>query len=240
MTPDLVPATPDLPPQAASYPTPQAAAQQQGVSFSSPPSTAWHPTAGQPAYGQSTQPGHGHPPPAQPSFTPAAPLPYGYAAPLPYLQSPQPLVQTQRTDIASPWSRLLARIIDNVVFWGPFFLISVPIDGSSLASDALMFLPVFLGLAGLQAYLVATTGQSLGKKTLRIRIENHGGGNPGFDRAWLLRSFLFNLVEIPVSGLLLWIPSLVDSMMVFTRDGRTLHDRIAGTVVVNVNGRPPP
>lgn len=101
-------------------------------------------------------------------------------------------------------------------------------DGSSAAA----LLPVtmigvgFLGLAAFQVYLVATTGQSLGKRFTGIRIVRVDGSGVGFVDGIVLRSWLV--------GLLCVIPflSLVDLLLIFRGDRRCGHDLIAGTKVI--------
>jgi uncharacterized RDD family membrane protein YckC len=81
-----------------------------------------------------------------------------------------------------------------------------------------------------QWYLVATTGQSLAKRWLNIRIVNSFGDPPGFVHGVLLRSWALALLGmIPFVGSFVGI---VDSVMIFGAEQRCLHDVIAGTRVV--------
>lgn len=72
--------------------------------------------------------------------------------------------------------------------------------------------------------LPGLTGWTLGKWATGLRIERLDGSNPGIGRA-LLR----HLIGYPLSFLLLGLGFLVAAVTV---RGRTLHDMIAGTVVV--------
>ena|SRR5688500_13324435 len=72
--------------------------------------------------------------------------------------------------------------------------------------------------------LPGLTGRTLGKWATGLRIERVDGTNPGIGRA-LLRHF----VGYPLSFLLLGLGFLVAAVTV---RGRTLHDMIAGTLVV--------
>ena len=72
--------------------------------------------------------------------------------------------------------------------------------------------------------LPGLTGRTLGKWATGLRIERVDGTHPGIGRA-LLRHF----VGYPLSFLLLGLGFLVAAVTV---RGRTLHDMIAGTVVV--------
>lgn len=88
-----------------------------------------------------------------------------------------------------------------------------------------------LAVLGLMIYnliRLTTHGQTLGKKWVNIRIvaiEDHS--NPGFVKAVLLRTFVNGLISqfIPFYG-------LVDVCFVFADDRRCLHDKIAGTRVI--------
>lgn len=89
-----------------------------------------------------------------------------------------------------------------------------------------------LGLVVVQAYLVATTGQSVGKRASRIRIVKHDGRPVGFVDGVLVRSWLFGAVG--------WVPGiggvigLADVLFIFRGDRRCLHDLLAGTKVIDV------
>ncbi|HEX6730232.1 MAG TPA: RDD family protein [Pyrinomonadaceae bacterium] len=72
--------------------------------------------------------------------------------------------------------------------------------------------------------LPGLTGRTLGKWATGLRIERVDGTNPGIGRA-LLRHF----VGYPLSFLLLGLGFLIATVTV---RGRTLHDMIAGTLVV--------
>jgi len=89
-----------------------------------------------------------------------------------------------------------------------------------------------LGLMIFQAYLLSTTGQTLGKRWLKIRVVNLDGSNPGFVGAVLKREIVNGIPSaIPYVG---GIYSLVDQLMIFGQEQRCLHDLIAGTRVVKV------
>jgi uncharacterized RDD family membrane protein YckC len=113
---------------------------------------------------------------------------------------------------------------------GAFSQRTTPNIGLLIAALGVLCIPL-LGLAIFQAYLISTTGQSLGKKMLSIRIVNHEDhGNPGFVKAFLLRSFVNGLIgAVPLIGALY---SLVDVCFIFSEDKRCVHDLIAGTKVV--------
>jgi len=76
--------------------------------------------------------------------------------------------------------------------------------------------PVVLGVENL--VLVGTLGYGVGGRLLGIRVTRPGGGHP-YPLAVLIRTGLLCLA----------IPALI-----WDRDGRGLHDRAAGTVVVRM------
>lgn len=96
-----------------------------------------------------------------------------------------------------------------------------------------------LGLLGLLVYnlvLLATRGQTLGKKLVGTRIATYPGGEkPGFVKAFVLRAFVVGIIgAIPLIGPVF---SLVDICFIFRSDHRCIHDLIAGTHVLE--GQPP-
>ena len=79
--------------------------------------------------------------------------------------------------------------------------------------------------------MLSMRGQTIGKRLLGIRIVRFGdGSNPGFVRAWLLRSLVVGLIgTLPMVGNVFMI---VNYAFIFRADRRCLHDLIADTKVV--------
>lgn len=127
-------------------------------------------------------------------------------------------------ELAGRGERLKAALLDGAlaaVLYLPAAL--APLDGGVKA----VFLLGFLALVAYQSWLIGKTGQSIGKKQLRIKIVRAGTGeHPGFGRAVALRWWL--------NGLLCHVPLyfLIDSLMIFREDRRCAHDFLAGTAVV--------
>jgi uncharacterized RDD family membrane protein YckC len=94
-------------------------------------------------------------------------------------------------------------------------------------------LGAFVLYLGLHGYLLATAGQTIGKRVVKIRIVNFaGGGTTPFSKILLSRLLPVQaLALIPKVGLL--VP-LIDILLIFGKDLRCLHDRLAGTMVVKV------
>jgi uncharacterized RDD family membrane protein YckC len=90
---------------------------------------------------------------------------------------------------------------------------------------------VYLALNG---YLLAQSGQTIGKRLLGIRIVNFADGSPTpLVRILALRIWPFQLVPfIPIVGP---FASLIDALAIFREDHRCLHDHVAGTMVVKVS-----
>jgi uncharacterized RDD family membrane protein YckC len=89
-----------------------------------------------------------------------------------------------------------------------------------------------LVLAGVQAWLLATRGQSLGKLAAGIHVVRDDDGEPpGWLRGVAVRGVAVPLVYgIPAIGVGVLVADA--AMMLVRRDRRALHDRIAGTRVL--------
>lgn len=98
-------------------------------------------------------------------------------------------------------------------------------------------------------HLLATRGQTIGKKILGLRIIKADGENPGFVGAFLLRTAVpLLLYAMPLmfyavswrSGpdslvMITWLGVvffLIDILFIYGEEQRCLHDRMAGTIVV--------
>ena len=89
-------------------------------------------------------------------------------------------------------------------------------------------------LAFIQVHFLAKSGQSIGKKLLKIRISQFHNPNetPGFFKIIILRIVINDLVYlIPILGLIYL--ALNYSLALF-KPRRCIHDYIAGTIVVKV------
>jgi uncharacterized RDD family membrane protein YckC len=165
-------------------------------------------------------------------------IPSARTASLP-LRADAPPFPLRGVELALPGFRLLARIIDNAGFYAPIVLVTLGADwvegpdnllGLAIASGFL-----FLAIQCAQIMLIVATGATIGKRIVGIKMIRHDGEDVGFLRGWLIRTFVFGLLETILGILFFWIPNLVDALMVFTRHGQTLHDRMAGTYVVKAH-----
>ncbi|RJS13821.1 RDD family protein [Corallococcus sp. H22C18031201] len=136
--------------------------------------------------------------------------------------------------LASPGARLLASLIDLVACWTPSLIASallLPLvartDGDWAAFQARVFWPPMLLVWAAQAWLVHRRGQSLGKRVVGIRLVREDGQAVALWRVILLRNMLPGVLGAMCGPL--W---LVDALLIYSRERRCIHDRLAGTLVV--------
>lgn len=164
-----------------------------------------------------------------------------YAAPQANVVTPSMMPQFT---LASRGSRLGAALLDGLV---GMLVVGLPVicgavmidsktsvEGDSVpVGSVICFILAALGFVGLTIYnvvLLTKQGQTIAKKWLGIRIVTHPDGqNPGFVKAFLLRSFVNAIISqiVPFYG-------IVDACFIFREDQRCLHDLIGETVVVQV------
>lgn len=140
--------------------------------------------------------------------------------------------------------RFLGSLADGLaamVFVGPGAALLVAADeggggdDSPLAITGLVLLGVgVLALLGLQLYLLGTRSQSIGKYMVKTQIHDYESGGPaGFVKCFLLRGIVSGLIgAVPCIG---HIYNLADICFIFGEEHRCLHDRIAGTYVVDIS-----
>jgi len=141
--------------------------------------------------------------------------------------------------LASRRSRLVAVAIDLfatlLVLVPGCFLVFSGNDHKDIPVGPLFMLGGVLILVCVQICLLLTQGQSIGKKVVGVRIIKQDGGSPGFVGAVLLRVCVPWLIgAIPYAGQAF---ALVNLLFIFGEKRRCLHDRIAGTIVVEVAAR---
>lgn len=129
--------------------------------------------------------------------------------------------------------RLAAVLLDGVLAL-PLLLIA---EESGYANTdgvdpvGLAALAGFSVLTNVQIYLLATSGQTIAKRVMQIRIVDAGTGRyPGWLRIVILRAYVNGLFVAVTFGLY----GLVDTLFIFREDRRTLHDRLARTRVDRV------
>ena len=162
--------------------------------------------------------------------------------------------------LASINKRILAKIIDFLLLWIPSSMIFgqfvtpefvqkyQAIAGKSIMptvqqQEQLLTLigtlpsAAYYAVAGfvlayfvLQAFLLHKFGQTVGKKVMGIMIVD----DQTHEKTNITRSFLIRSVIFIILGYFLFIISLIDFGFIFTKRNRTLHDRLAKTVVVDI------
>ncbi|WNG14771.1 RDD family protein [Cystobacter fuscus] len=141
-----------------------------------------------------------------------------------------------RPPLADRGTRFAAVAIDQVALIAPIFVcmfLGILLSNSADTGLSMLGLGVLgaLGVAGYQFYLLATVGQSLGKRMMNIKVVRTDG--TPVDLARLI--FLRNVVPVFI-GMCTWnVFSLVDALCIFTEQRRCLHDHIADTQVIVVN-----
>ena len=113
------------------------------------------------------------------------------------------------------------------------------LDYQRLALGVAVLAAAWLALLAVQVWMLATRGQSIGKRIMRIRIVRvEDGSNAGFVHAWVMRELLITAIGIslgmiPFLGLLLR-PAfhIVDWCLIFRDNQACLHDQMAKTKVV--------
>jgi uncharacterized RDD family membrane protein YckC len=136
--------------------------------------------------------------------------------------------------LASIGIRVEASVLDGILALAvcvPALLVGAIARGNG-AGGAWILIVTLVGFYAYQWYLVSTTGQTLGKRWRDIRIVQLDGSPATFVSAVLLRSWVFTvLTAIPLVGAMLYYADIV---MFLGSEHRTVHDRLAGTMVIRV------
>jgi uncharacterized RDD family membrane protein YckC len=144
-------------------------------------------------------------------------------------------------DLASPWSRLGARILDGLILLIPNIIIAVVLGAGAygLGGDASFgaalvagIIGTFIGLA-YEFYFLTKDGATIGKKALNIKVVQENGAD--LDQEVTIRRLILPALNaIPVIGPLInAIVGLATAIMIFVDDRRQVpHDKIAKTLVV--------
>jgi len=155
-------------------------------------------------------------------------------------------------------TRLLAATIDELILLAiavPMIIrviyALVPVATSLLAGDSTVELPTYSDLLGsllvgpgfaitlcallawsvITAWLVATNGQSIGKRMVGIKVVRTNGLPASFARICLLRNVVNGLPTLffPYLGLLY---QLIDPLFIYQESRQCLHDKLADTIVI--------
>lgn len=147
-------------------------------------------------------------------------------------------------NLASLGQRFIGRLVDNlgavaVSFVGLFTIGNgleqlEATDTVGELTAVLVFFAYAIPFNALQWWLIVSSGQSIGKKLANTRVVREDGSPVGFTSGVVLREWVMAaLSAIPVAGRFI---GLVDAIAIFVNNERkTLHDRIAGTKVVDAS-----
>jgi uncharacterized RDD family membrane protein YckC len=147
----------------------------------------------------------------------------------------------------SRWARLAAVMLDGLlgfIWFAPAYITNFATLAQQARGNPLMvwvnlaktggwFYAGVLGalvVLAIDLTLLARNGQTIGKKLLGIKVVRVDGSPVSLFRVFFLR-YVCNmlLTLIPLFGSLY---SLVDCLMIFSESRRTVHDRIADTIVI--------
>jgi uncharacterized RDD family membrane protein YckC len=141
----------------------------------------------------------------------------------------------QDRELANRGTRLAATMLDGIIVGVAVMLGFLPSmifrDSSDAGSWSMtLILLIVVGLAVVNAVLLARNGQTIGKYLLKIRVARPDGSNPGLGRIFVARYLPVTLMGlVPFVG---GVVTLVDALLIFRDDRRCLHDQIADTIVV--------
>jgi uncharacterized RDD family membrane protein YckC len=130
--------------------------------------------------------------------------------------------------------RLAAVVIDSIIVSIGQLLMWL------FAGSVFVALPGLLGMAlgAVQIIMLSKRGQTMGKWLLGLAIADQADHEPpGFVRAALIRG-------LPQMVLTIFFPAwavlylVVDALPIFGKDRRCIHDYLAGTIVIKVEGAP--
>ncbi|TLU61857.1 RDD family protein [Thalassotalea litorea] len=162
-----------------------------------------------------------------------------------HFEAPQAELTTetnQQYQLASRWRRFFAAMVDSMVM----MLILVPImyfagffdDVMNGVEPGILFNLLF-GLIGVAVFVVIngqfliSTGQTVGKKLLSIKIVTEDDKQADFGVLVARYAFYLGIPLIPIIGGFI---NFVNILFIFSGSKQCLHDRVAATYVVNCNG----
>jgi uncharacterized RDD family membrane protein YckC len=162
-------------------------------------------------------------PDPRPAFNP-------YAAPL-YEPIQPPVRDANHAFLASRGARFVARLLDNLLFSATVVPTAAALFFIEHVSKVWLVTGVIPFLFTVyQCYLVTTSGQSVAKKWVGLRVVRLDGTPVDFVSGVVLREWVvFGVGLVPGIGML---ARLADSVMIFGEDRRCLHDQLAGTKVI--------
>jgi uncharacterized RDD family membrane protein YckC len=142
--------------------------------------------------------------------------------------------------LASRAQRFFAALIDGIILMILLFPVASMAglwEAMSRGERSPLGTTVMMGVAGFAAYLLvngyllASSGQTVGKRLLKIKIVGMDGAQPTLAHIVTRRVLPLQLIGlIPMVGQLL---GFADALFIFRGDKRCIHDLIANTQVVS-------
>ena len=142
-------------------------------------------------------------------------------------------------ELAGRGTRLGAVLIDGLLvaalLWGVSRVTPWNVFAPDVSTGLLRLLLTnlvlgFIAFTLINGYLLATQGQTLGKRLLGLRIVRPDGGRASLARLLGARYGLGYVVSlVPIAG---GLYGLLDSLLIFRESHQCLHDNIADTIVV--------
>lgn len=129
---------------------------------------------------------------------------------------------------ASPVQRIFELIIDTLIFWAVFFfyLFVFVVDGTGKIPflQTLFSWPVLLYWVVYFPLIEGITGQTVGKRVMKIRVASASGGEFTLGQSFIRR--LFDVVDMFLFGLV--------GILVMSRSDKNqrVGDKVAGTIVI--------
>ena len=135
---------------------------------------------------------------------------------------------TADLDLASAWRRFAGSFVDGLVFVPIIAVLMYAYWGRPM-SDHFVLRSVMPAVVGVfyEALMLASCGQTLGKKAVGTKVVNPDGSDIQSSQAWT-RAISRQVMALTQ------ILGVVDALMVFSRGHRTLHDRFGKTLVVKL------
>ena len=152
-------------------------------------------------------------------------------------------INDEPNQLASRGKRLAAAVVDIFIFFPLVILVAQPLglinisepgemEGFNLEQSIKLFIIGQVLFLLVQGYLLHNQGQTIGKKLLKIRIVCLDDKLFGIGQLYFVRYLTFSLIaQIPIIGALIGI---INILFIFGQDRRCLHDRLAGTKVIEV------
>jgi uncharacterized RDD family membrane protein YckC len=146
--------------------------------------------------------------------------------------------------LAEPSQRLVARLVDTLIVGVPLATVATGVFSRETAQTVvapIAFAAVFLVYEAVQ---LALWGRTIGKRLTGVRVVSADGRRPRISQA-LVRSVIYALPPaarpVPVLNVLAGVFWLAEIGLMFEGVHRqALHDRAAGTLVVDTRARPVP